>query len=290
MKEYNRLDIRIKMKMLLVFLFNFTFYIFHFSFYILRKRSICIKESNGLNPMKEKILLGAWSESELVRLIAGSTKINDIGERITFLSGQFLGVPYKESTLIGSATMPETLVINIEAFDCFTFLDCIEAMRLSRSFADFHENLIRVRYQAGIVRYDRRNHFFTDWSEQNREFVHDRTKEIGGKKAETVTKILNRKDDGSCLLPGIRPFERMISYIPSGKVNKTTRARLRTGDYVGIFSSLSGLDVSHVGIIIAEDGLGMYFRHASSAARKVIDEDFSEYIAGKPGIVVLRPR
>ena len=73
-------------------------------------------------------------------------------------------------------------------------------MRLSRSFADFHENLIRIRYKEGVVGYERRNHFFTDWSLYNTDFVQDRTKEIGGKKIETVTKILNRKDDG-LLLP-----------------------------------------------------------------------------------------
>jgi len=246
-----------------------------------------MKESNGLNPMKGKILLDAWSESELDRLIAKSTKIKNIGERITYLSGQFLGVPYKESTLIGSATTPETLVINIEAFDCFTFLDCIEAMRLSRSFADFYENLIRVRYKEGIVRYDRRNHFFTDWSEQNREFVNDRTKETGGKKTETVTKILNRKDDGSSLLPGIGSMKRIIFYIPTEGMNKRVCERLQTGDYVGIYSDLPGLDVSHVGIVV-KDGPNINFRHASSAARAVVDQDFSEYISGKAGIIILR--
>ena len=41
--------------------------------------------------MKEKILLGTWSEERLDRLIAESAKIKDIGERIAFLSKQFLG-------------------------------------------------------------------------------------------------------------------------------------------------------------------------------------------------------
>lgn len=236
----------------------------------------------------EKMLLGSWSEKRLDGLIAEAAKIKNIGERIAFLSRQFLGAPYKESTLIGNATTPETLVINIEAFDCFTFLDCIEAMRLSRLFVDFHENLIRIRYKDGNVRYERRNHFFTDWSLNNADFVQDKTKEIGGKKLKTIKKILNRKDDRAYFLPGIGPFERMISYIPSESVNRTTCAKLQTGDYVGLYSSLPGLDVSHVGIIV-KDGPGMYFRHASSAAQKVVDQDFSEYIAGKPGIIIFRP-
>ena len=241
-----------------------------------------------LSAHNEKIQLGNWSEERLNGLITESAQIKNIGKRIAFLSGHFLGVPYEESTLIGNATIPEILVINIEAFDCFTFLDCIEAMRLSGSFVDFHENLIRIRYKECVVRYKRRNHFFTDWSVYNTDFVQDKTKEIGGKKIKTITKILNRKNDGSYFLSRIRPLERMITYIPSESVNKTTCARLRTGDYVGIYSSSSGLDVSHVGIIV-KDGSGMYFRHASSAMKKVVDQDFSEYISGKPGIIILRP-
>jgi hypothetical protein len=249
-----------------------------------------VKEWNVLLPpaYNETILLGTWSEEKFDGLIAEASKTKNIGERIAFLSGQFLGTPYKESTLIGNATAPEILVINIEAFDCFTFLDCIEAMRLSRSFVDFHKSLIRIRYKEDLVKYERRNHFFTDWFVYNTDFVQDITREIGGKKIKTSKKILNRKDDGSYFVPGIGLFERMISYIPSERVNKTICAQLRTGDYVGIYSSLSGLDVSHVGIIV-KGGPGMYFRHASSAAQKVIDQDFSEYIVGKLGIIILRP-
>jgi hypothetical protein len=239
--------------------------------------------------MKEKILLGAWSEEKLDELIVEAVKIKDIGERIAFLSGQFIGAPYEESTLIGDVTIPERLVVNFETFDCFTFLDCIEAMRLSRSFVDFHKSLIRIRYKKGVIKYERRNHFFTDWSLHNTDFVQDKTKEIGGKKVKTVAKILNRKDDGSCFLSGIRPFERIISYIhPEDIYKMTVHSRLQRGDYVGICSDLPGLDVSHVGIIV-KDGPSISFRHASSAARKVVDEDFFEYISRKPGIIILRP-
>ena len=66
---------------------------------------------------------------------------------------------------------------------------------------------------------------------------------------------------------------------------------LSTGDYAGIYSDLKGLDVSHVGIIIRKDN-SLSFRHASSQQeyRKVVDQDFKEYIINKPGIVILRPK
>jgi hypothetical protein len=67
--------------------------------------------------------------------------------------------------------------------------------------------------------------------------------------------------------------------------------RLHTGDYIGIYSKEDGLDVSHTGIIIREQG-AVKLRHASSMKkhRKVVDEDFKEYLKAKPGIIVLRPR
>ncbi len=238
--------------------------------------------------MRKKVIFGNWSEERLEKLLTDAVKIKNTGERIAFLSKQFLGTPYKESTLMGSTTITERLVVNLAAFDCFTFLDCMEAMRLSRSFVDFQKNLIRVRYKEGVVAYERRNHFFTDWSINNRDFVEDKTIEIGGKRTTTTTKVLNRKDNGSSFLSGIKPFKRRISYIPSESINKTLCLRLKTGDYIGMYTDITGLDVSHVGIVV-KAGNAVYLRHASSITRKVVDEDFSEYIIGKPGINILRP-
>ncbi len=61
--------------------------------------------------------------------------------------------------------------------------------------------------------------------------------------------------------------------------------------FVGVYSDLEGLDVSHVGIITVEDNI-RYFRHASSAKayRKVVDQELKDYLADKPGIIVLRPK
>jgi hypothetical protein len=240
--------------------------------------------------MSEIMYLGTWSPQKLDELLREADNIKDLCERIAFISMQFLGTPYKESTLIGNTKTPETLVVNFESFDCFTFLDSIEAMRLSRSFTDFQKNLVQIRYKAGMVGYEKRNHFFTDWRESNRDFVQDVTAQIGGTKTKTVNKTLNHKDDGSCFLTGIAPFDRIIVYIPPEDVNETVLAGLKTGDYVGIYSELQGLDVSHVGIII-KNLSGPAFRHASSAPliRKVVDQDFLEYISDKPGIIILRP-
>ncbi|HEX8950054.1 MAG TPA: N-acetylmuramoyl-L-alanine amidase-like domain-containing protein [Dissulfurispiraceae bacterium] len=237
------------------------------------------------------ILFGQWTESGLDQLLRESSRIADTGERIAFLSGQFRGVEYRESTLTGGPDAPEELVINLEGVDCFTFIDYIEAMRLSSSFAGFGENLKRVRYQSGKVSFESRNHFFTDWVEFNANLVDDITKEIGGRKALAIPKELNVKEDGTYFLQGIPPRRRTIHSIPPNAVDDPLIGRLGTGDYIGIYSTLQGLDVSHVGILIKSDE-GIYFRHASSVKeyRKVVDQDFRNYIKNKPGIVVLRPK
>lgn len=244
---------------------------------------------NKAEEIKEFVLLGKWTEKELQFVLKEASRIHDHGERIAFLSQYFLGIPYKESTLIGGKNVPEVFVINLEEVDCFTFLEYIEAMRRSVSFSEFRENLKRVRYKSGKVVFENRNHFFTDWVESNSEFVEDVTEEIGSKSAIKAKKMLNVKEDGTCFLHGLQPTDRVIKYIPSNVIDEIIVHKLQTGDYIGVYSDKKGLDVSHVGVIIKDEGK-VYLRHASSVKRKVVDEDFNGYMANKPGIVVLRAR
>ncbi len=104
-------------------------------------------------------------------------------------------------------------------------------------------------------------------------------------------KTLNKREDGTYFLQGIPLRERTLQYVPSEVITDSVCDKLFTGDYVGIYSGIPGLDVSHVGIIIKERG-STFLRHASSEKeqRKVIDQDFKEYISIKSGTVVLRPK
>jgi len=235
--------------------------------------------------------LGTWTERELNRILTESSRIHDIGRRIDFLSRHFLDMTYAESTLIGDMNNPEAFVINLEGVDCLTFIEYIEALRLSGSFEGFKENLKKVRYKSGDVTFVNRNHFFTDWVEFNANFIDDVTEEIAPEKIRRDQKLLNEKEDKTFFVQGIKPGMREIRYIPSEYVDGAVLNRLRTGDYIGIYSYLKGLDVSHVGILI-RDNEKVRLRHASSASknRKVIDEDFMKYITDKPGIIVLRPK
>jgi hypothetical protein len=241
--------------------------------------------------MKEQILLGKWSEDKLDDLLREASSITDPGKRIDFISGQFLNIKYQESTLIGDMDTPEVFVINLEGLDCFTYLDYVEALRRSGSFSHFKENLKRLRYRSGEISFDKRNHFFTDWTEYNADLFQDVTADAGTGESKNVIKMLNDKSDGTFFLPGIPCIERKAAYIPAAEVDKTVIEKLKTGDYIGIYSEKPGLDVTHVGIII-KDLERVSLRHASSAQshKKVIDQDFKEYMQNKPGIIILRPK
>ncbi|MBF0559621.1 MAG: DUF1460 domain-containing protein [Nitrospirae bacterium] len=213
------------------------------------------------------------------------------GNRIRYISSLFKDTPYKESTLVGDFRTPEVFVIDLHELDCLTFIEYVEAMRLSSSFPEFEKNLKKIRYRSGKIAFASRKHFFTDWREFNKDYVYDATEFVGGHKTMFERKHLNSKADGTAFVYGLQPFGRKIAYIPSRCLSGRMIDRLKTGDYVGIYADSPGLDVTHVGILVKYGGKA-YIRHASSQKkhRKVIDQEFKRYASGRPGIIVLRPK
>ncbi len=104
-----------------------------------------------------------------------------------------------------------------------------------------------------------------------------------------MKKTLNQKNDTTLFLPGYPVKKREIAFIPAEAIDKSLLSRLRSGDYIGIYSSAPGLDVTHTGIIVKTEEKIM-FRHASSKDlfKKVVDEDFAAYLGGEKGIIVYR--
>ncbi|WP_448412436.1 DUF1460 domain-containing protein [Mycolicibacterium sp. XJ652] len=205
------------------------------------------------------------------------------------VSRQFLGTPYGADTLVGSATEPEQLVVELEKVDCFTYADYVEALKRASNREEFIDALIDVRYKDGVVAFQNRKHFFTDWAADTPAVATDLTATLTPN-AVAVHKNLNQKDSGGQYLPGLPVVPRTVSYIPSAQVDGGVLSQLRTGDYIGAFAEDGGLDVTHVGIFV-ETPDGPVFRNASSlrAHEKVIDQPLAEYLQTVPGVVVLRP-
>ncbi len=243
----------------------------------------------ALHAPKPAFDLGRFSAESLDTIIAGARELNSTGDRIEFISREFLGIRYREHRLIGDSDTPETLTVNLAALDCYTYLDYVEALRRSTAYSDFEAQLVGVRYKGGRVGWRARRHFLSDWVTGADARLRDVTAEIGGDATEFAVKVLNRKDDGSRYLHGIPAVERTIAYIPAAQVDEALAARLETGDYVGIYATNGGLDVTHAGIAVWHSG-ELRFRHASSyrRVRRVVDVPLLAYVARTPGIVVYR--
>ena len=88
-----------------------------------------------------------------------------------FFAQELLGKPYVGQTLEGNAT--EELAVNLRQLDCTTLVENVVALVLttrqkSVRFADFCQNLVRIRYRDGrLDGYASRNHYFSEWIASN---------------------------------------------------------------------------------------------------------------------------
>ncbi|WP_375644296.1 MULTISPECIES: DUF1460 domain-containing protein [unclassified Bartonella] len=239
---------------------------------------------------KTNVTLDPYTLNKLNALLKKRSKTNyqEKGALIDFLSEAFLGTPYQANMLHGSENTPEKLIVDFRGLDCFTYLDYVEALCKSTSQTEFINNVIKTRYINGNVHFLNRKHFFTDWAYREYKLATDITTEISPHAVKTE-KYLNKKADGGSYLLGLPVVKRTITYIPSSFINKEIIGRLKSGDFIGIYTKLAGLDVTHVGFFIMTDK-GPMLRNASSrkANEKVVDSPFIDYVKKTPGIIVLR--
>ena len=230
----------------------------------------------------------AWSEDRIEALLEKTSRLPTSSERIEAVSSEFLGTPYVPHTLEAKPGEPERLVVRLDAVDCFTLLDYVEAMRTSRSFDEFQQTLREVRYRGGVVGRETRNHFFSDWKTHNAGHIQDLTEVLAGPSSRRTLKHLNRRSGGARWVEGLPGRDEEVSWIPSPLLTPDMIQKMRTGDYLGCYAEAEGLDVTHVGILIRRGG-SEYLRHASSHHGKVLDEPLRDYAETKPGMIVLRP-
>lgn len=214
--------------------------------------------------------------------------VNGFRERIDLASAQLLGTPYIASTLVGGPDTPEKLVVRFDGVDCYTFVDLARALALSTDKATFVTTLEKTRYHDGQVAYLDRRHFLTDWVAYAPVNARDVTSSLS-LHVQVVRKELNRRADGGVYIKGLAPQPRDIAFLPPEFLTADVAAKIHTGDVIGIYTKLAGLDVTHTGLAIWKDGV-LYFRNASSlkANMKVVDTPLAAYLKGKPGFLVLR--
>jgi len=216
-------------------------------------------------------------------LINSASQKNNLTEKISYLAENFLNVSYKADTLIGGIYKQEELVIDLDNVDCFTLIDYLFALGLSQTSDEFVSNLKKVRYKNAQVGFTKRNHFFSQWIENNKDIVFNASRFIGTKKCQTKT--LNQKQDGSVWVEGIDVFTQQICWAQDFDLSK-----LEPGDIIGFVTNKPGLDVTHLAVVVSL-GNNPQIIHASSVEEKVIKQDLKDYLqdSSSVGLLIARP-
>lgn len=117
---------------------------------------------------------------------------NTYGEKIDFISQQFLGKPYLLFALGegGNNLFNQRPLYRSDFFDCETLVDTTLAIARSKNFSDFKRHIIAIRYQKDMPSFLGRNHFISlDWNKNNQSkgYIKDITQTIQSR-GQTITK------------------------------------------------------------------------------------------------------
>lgn len=229
-------------------------------------------------------------------------------ERLIALGKLFLGTPYVAKTLEQEGG--ESIVLNLRGLDCTTYVENVLAFnqlsfKPEKSLEDFGKQIERIRYRDGQLRgYSSRLHYFSDWISNNEKkgLVKDLTPSLGGVKevrnidfmgkhpqfypqlseedeVQKITKIEERLSN--------RPFV----YLPLAEI-PAIEHKIESGDILALVTSINGLDVTHTGFALWQNGQ-LHLLHASTSGEVVISEKpLTSYLKGikkNMGILVVRP-
>lgn len=238
----------------------------------------------SINPAQVEFKNEQTDTTEITEILIDAARQNlPTGERIEYIARKFIDRPYAAALLEGE---PEMLRVNIDEFDCTTFVETVLALTKTiaehrSSWQDFLYNLEQIRYRNGDLNgYGSRLHYMCDWIVDNshRGTLKDVTDRIG--QASYAIKSIDFMSANRAKYPALKNetnFDAIknaeigyrnhkIPYIKGININK---ANFKTGDIVGITTSIKNLDVTHMGIIVMKSGIP-HLLHASSAAGKVI--------------------
>lgn len=205
-----------------------------------------------------------------------------IGDLMGNIASELEGTPYKSGTLDFSADS-EICSADLTAVDCVTFFETTLALARmlktgGRTTAALLKQIRFLRYRNGTAGdYTSRLHYTSDWFVDNQ--------------AKGTVRLLSQ-------LPGAQPFwqkvgfmsrhpasyrqlaahseliakirhqeetinNRSLKYIPLEKIGEV-EPFLRTGDIVGVCTSVPGLDISHTGLVYRDRNNVARFMDASS--------------------------
>jgi hypothetical protein len=232
-----------------------------------------------------------------------------ISELFSEIGLSFLETPYVVASLENG--LDEKLVINLRELDCTTFVEnCLALARTAKlgktDFESFVTELEKIRYRDGIRnQYPSRLHYFSEWIQNShKKGLISETPNVNGEKSgKTINYMSTHPAQYSVLkehpelIPSIAEQEKELTtagfmFFPKENLPNLYKY-LQHGDIIALTSSIEGVDINHVGIILKK-GTGFYLLHAPLSGKKVLvsDGQLSDFL--KPasknnGIMIARP-
>ena len=232
-----------------------------------------------------------------------------IATLIPELGKYFLGQEYVAHTL--EVNEEEKLVVNLRELDCTTYAENLLALARTiksenQTFEQFAKEIEKIRYRDGKRdEYPSRLHYFSDWIYNNKEndLVTTPADSFGNPFPNKVSFMSNNPDSYKHLknnpdyVSVIEQQEKEINeksyfFIPKENIAEYEHL-LKEGDIIGLTTSINGLDVAHVGVLVEQDGK-LHLLHASQSKLKVeiSDEPISSFLkpeSKNTGIMIARP-
>ncbi len=188
---------------------------------------------------------------------------------------KYLGTPYLIDPLGEEQETDTDPLIRYDGFDCVTFVETVLA-------DEDEEKLTKIRYKNGQVSFFNRNHFIeSDWLKNNADIVENISGAYGKTSIRTV--VIDKQKwlktvhdmDYDCPVEIVN-----IEYIPYKNLKNLKTDEVLIVLFIAGNSGKSDkigtdLAVTHMGFLLPDGRL----RHASSAAGKVVDVDFMDYVA-----------
>lgn len=188
------------------------------------------------------------------------------------IATSFLNTPYKRNPL---GEGEDDYLYRTDVFDCTTFVLSVIAEKHAKK-KNAEEIMLEINYHPpGTVSYNNRNHF-TTYRNSVSSYFEDVTRNIGENFTNKKTITLNKKIDGKRVINIDWEKEIVVFYILKKDIEKIIN---NIGEEIGVgFININqfnnGLDIVHEGLLFDRKNLF----HASSKEKRVIQEDFLNYL------------
>jgi D-alanyl-D-alanine carboxypeptidase/D-alanyl-D-alanine-endopeptidase (penicillin-binding protein 4) len=210
----------------------------------------------------------------------------DYMDRLKFFSAALRDKPY----FLGPTgegrfgRIEATPVLDLDRFDCVTYIESSMSLALSRQARDMLPRLLALRYGSDTIDYPTRNHYFVeDWLRNNASLV--RVVRFAGdsllKKPIDKIKFFSSKQLPAPLANPVAD----IAFMPYDKAMAMMSNWTYGEKFLGVafVTDIPGLDVTHTGFLVADGKNPPLLRNASQLLHKVADMPFKEYLESRKG-------